>query len=109
HLQPALGDELAAGRKSRLSDLGQPNLGRQVLGRSESEDLPLDRVLQEQGRPVGRRAEDLAQLRAAIAPHHDSLPARMLLAGQTRILAKISHPTIAYDISIHHACEPREA
>ena len=95
--------------KPSLLELGQGRLGGQVLGRGGPEDLPLDRVLQEEGRPVGGRAEHLAQLRPPVAPHDHALATRMLLVGQARVFAQLPHLAETDDVGLRHDSEaPRQ-
>src|SRR5262249_34446076 len=58
-------------------------------------DLAADRILEKLGRPGGRRAEDLADLDAAIAADDDPPAARIVLIAGPGVFAEESHLAVA--------------
>jgi hypothetical protein len=101
HLQAALGGKLSASRQALPNTVAQPAFHRDILGRRNPENLAPERILQELGRSIRRRTENLADLGSTITPENNSLAPGMGLPFHAIIFANMTHLAVADDEAIH--------
>jgi hypothetical protein len=106
-LQPTLGDELAAGRKSFFLAAQKLAFRDQVVVRRDAHDLSAPGVFQEKRSAIGRGAENFAKLSSAVGPHQHALAAGVIRVGNARTFSQKAHLPITDNISARHIISPK--
>jgi hypothetical protein len=102
-LQPTLRDQLLASRENRFAVRGKPQLCCSIVVGHLPEYLAARWIDHELRGALRNRAEQVAKLRATIAPDHNLLTSDVVMIREAREFAQESHPTISNDVTLDHA------